>query len=166
LIDRQRVAYLNAQLAKRGAIRWQLICCEDLGSSVFSHCFYGEFLSSSFISALGDEAFKHLTFLVHGPPKVKPLAVYSYKDFVKMPLPAQMLASPLLPDFSREFRPKMAHPKPNSLLTNIDSALMQNVFDLAKTERLSNVIHHCQAYDLGRRFEVLERVCCGHEGQL
>jgi hypothetical protein len=77
-----------------------------------------------------------------------------------------MLASPLLPDFSREFRPKTVHPKPNSFTANIDSALMQNVFDLTKTERIPNVVHHCQADDLGRRFEVFEWVCCGHGGQL
>lgn len=48
-----------------------------------------------------------------------------------------MLSSPLLPDFGRKFRPKMAHPKPNGLMTNINPALMQNVLDLAKTEWIS-----------------------------
>jgi len=129
---------------------------------VFTHCFYKKFLRCSFITPPRDVTFKNFPFMINGAPKVKSLTVYFHKDFVQMPLPVRMLTHPLLSDFLSKFCTKPIHPKPYSFVSNIYSTFMQDIFNLAKTQRIANVIHHCQADDFGARLEVFKGVLCCH----
>jgi hypothetical protein len=43
---------------------------------------------------------------------------------------------------------------PNSLMADVDAALMKQVFDVAEREWETNVQHHRQANDIGTGFEV------------
>ncbi|WP_348540084.1 MULTISPECIES: hypothetical protein [unclassified Ruegeria] len=47
----------------------------------------------------------------------------------------------------------------------VDASLMQQIFDIPKRERKSEVQHHRKADDLGTGFEVFERDRSGH-GQM
>jgi len=46
-------------------------------------------------------------------------------------------------------------------MANINATFMQDIFNLAETQRVTHVIHNRQADDFGRRFEIFEgRTCC------
>src|SRR5579863_5825207 len=71
-----------------------------------------------------------------------------------------MCATPLLADLGGEHRPKPVPPKPDGLVTDVDPALRQEIFDVAQRQRVSHVHHHDQTDDLWRAVEISERV--GH----
>ena len=52
------------------------------------------------------------------------------------------------------YTPEPIPPKPNRLVTDIDAALVQQVFNISKRKRKTDIHHHCQADDLRRRLEV------------
>jgi len=83
------------------------------------------------------------------------------EDFVQMPLPLRASPhrfGPTFPDLVREVRSEPVDPKADTLVADIDAALMQQVFDVSKRVRKSDVHHHTELDDLGRGFEVPERV--------
>ena len=51
-------------------------------------------------------------------------------------------------------------------MANIYSTFMQDIFNLAETQRIANVIHNRQADDFGARLEILEWVLCCHSEKL
>ena len=57
------------------------------GATMPLHQFIEEFQCCSFVSPFRDNGFQHLTFVINGPPKIMPLAIYLHKDLVHMPLP-------------------------------------------------------------------------------
>jgi hypothetical protein len=72
--------------------------------------------------------------------------------FVEVPAPlleAFHPAHPLAPDVTRKQRTKLAPPLPYGLMTHVDPALEQQVFDLAQRQRKLNVHHHYEADHLG-----------------
>ena len=51
-------------------------------------------------------------------------------------------------------------------MADLDTALMQQLLDVAKRQRETNVEHHCQADDLWARLEVAEGGAFGHPAKL
>jgi hypothetical protein len=72
-----------------------------------------------------------------------------YNDFVFL--------NPLSSDLGGKHRSKPVPPEPDSLMADVDPALMQQILHIAEREREPDVHHHCQANDLGARFEVTKR---------
>ena len=79
-----------------------------------------------------------------------------------MPLPISVVSRPLLSNFACKFQPETPNPKPHSFVADINSTFVQNIFNLAITERIPDVKHHCQADNFGRSFKVFEQIFVGH----
>ncbi len=56
-------------------------------------------------------------------------------------------------------------PVANGFMTDVDAALVQNVFDLPQAEGKSNVIHHCELDDVRARLIVFKVIDFGHDEQ-
>jgi uncharacterized Rossmann fold enzyme len=64
-------------------------------------------------------------------------------------------------DLGGEHRTKPVPPEPDSLVTDVDPALGQQILDIAQRQRISHVHHHDQADDLRRVVEISKRVAHG-----
>lgn len=97
-------------------------------------------------------------------PQVTGLPVDLHKDLIQVPLPLRDLAHVARSadtDLTGEHWPETVHPKPHAFMTDVDSTLMEEVFDIPKRERKTNVHHDRELDNLGRRFEVPEWIA-GH----
>src|SRR5215467_7620164 len=61
-------------------------------------------------------------------------------------------------DLGGEHRAKPVPPKPDRLVANVDSALGEQILDVAQRQRAPHVHHYHQANDLRRAVEISERV--------
>ena len=68
-----------------------------------------------------------------------------------------MMNAPL-PDLGGEHWTEPVPPETHSLVTDVDATLEQQVLDLTQRQRISNVHHHRQTDDLGRRVEITEGI--------
>ena len=59
-------------------------------------------------------------------------------------------------DLRGEHRAEPVPPEPYRLVADIDTALEQQVLDLAQRQRVPDIHHHRQADDLGRTIEIAE----------
>jgi hypothetical protein len=128
------------------------------------HGFPQEFQRGLLVPRLRDEAFQHLPLVVDGSPEVVPLAVDLHENLVKMPPPVARLHAldAALADLGGEDRAEAVPPEPDRLVADLDAALVQQILDVPERERETDVHHHRQADDLGRRLEVLEGAGFGH----
>ena len=102
--------------------------------------------------------------MVDSSPEIVGLAIDLHEDLIEMPLPLGDLshvAGSTHPDLAREHGPETINPEPYAFVANIDSALMQKIFDIPKRERETHIHHHRKLDDLGRCFEISERIS-GH----
>ena len=77
------------------------------GPSVALHRLLDECRGRRVASRLRDGGFKHLTFVINGPPQAAHLTVDLQLDLVQAPSPVGVsahMANPLAPDFAREHR--------------------------------------------------------------
>ena len=65
--------------------------------------------------------------------------------------------NPSFPDLRGKHRPEPVRPEANRLVANVDAALEQQVLYLSHRQRIADVQHHRQAYDLRRAAEIAER---------
>ncbi len=72
----------------------------------------------------------------------------------------------LPPYLSSKHRAKPVPPISDSFVAHIDASLVQQIFDIPKRERESDVQHHGQADDLRTGFKVFERGRSGHGQKL
>ena len=70
-----------------GAIGPQFVGHDNLRLAVTLHGIPEEFQRCFAIPALCDIAFQHLTFVIHGAPKIVRLAVDLHENLVQVPLP-------------------------------------------------------------------------------
>ena len=99
------------------------------------HGFSQEFQGGSFISGLRDKGFENLAFMVDRAPKIMCFARDSHEDLVEMPAPLPGLthgACASLADRFREEFAKSIDPEPDALVADVDTAFMEQVFDVAK----------------------------------
>lgn len=97
--------------------------------------------------------------MIYGAPQVMAFTIDLHEDLVEMPTPTARPQSldPAFPDLGGEHRTELVAPTPDGLVADLDAALVQQVFDVAKRKREANVQHNRQANDLRAGFEVLER---------
>ena len=102
--------------------------------------------------------------MVDGAPKIAELAVDPHNDLIQMPAPLRTAAHmrhASLADLGREHWTKPVPPEPDGLMTDVDSALGQQILDVAQRQRISHVHHYDQTDDLWRAVEISERVAHG-----
>jgi hypothetical protein len=80
-----------------------------------------------------DQHIENLALSVDGPPQVDHSAVDFQIDLVEMPRRVRLLAT--LSQVGRDHGSEMVHPTPNRLAGHRQSALGQQILDVAKTER-------------------------------
>ena len=68
-------------------------------------------------------------------------------------------------DLGRKDRTKTVPPIPHRLMDHIDPVFVKQMLDIAERERKTQIQHHGQANDLGRGFEIAERIGA-HVGKL
>ncbi len=103
--------------------------------------------------------------MIHSPPKVVPLAIHLHENLVRVPLPfgvCYQFLNTLSSDLSSKHGAKPVPPILDSFVTQVDASLVQQVFDIPKRERETDVQHHRKADDLGIGFEVFERSRSGN----
>ena len=98
--------------------------------------------------------------MINGTPKVKCLAVDTHKHLVQVPAPARirMVLDSALSDLRCEQWAETVSPEPHRLVADTDTALEQQVLDLAQRQRVPNIHHHREADDFGRTIEITELV--------
>lgn len=158
----------GANFPESGAVGPKPIRHDYLRLTMLAHCVPEEFQRSLLIARPGDEAFKHLAFVVHRASKVMHLTVDLNEHLVEMPPPAARAHAldAALSDLDRKNRPKSMPPEPDSLVAYVDSALVQQVFDISQRQGEPNVQHHGQADDLGARLEIANGVRFARLGKL
>ena len=102
--------------------------------------------------------------MIDGPPKIVSLAVDLHEHLVKMPTPTAGFHTlyPALSDLSGEHWTEPVPPESHSLMTDIDAALVQQVLDVAKGQRKTDVHHNRKADDLLACLEIIERAAFRH----
>ena len=118
------------------AIGTQFVRHNHFWPAVALHCFFEEFQCCVAVSALGYITFKHLTFVINGPPEVMRLSVDLHEDFVQVPLPVGMCAEILdtvLADLRGEKRAEPIPPEADGFVADINAtSLQQNLICAVK----------------------------------
>ena len=113
------------------------------------------------IAALGDIGLEDFALLVDGAPKIMDLAIDADKHFIQMPAPlrpsTQMPCS-LATDLGRKDRTKTVPPISHRLMAHIDPAFVKQILNIAERERKTDIQHHRKSDNLGRGFEIAERI--------
>ena len=89
--------------------------------------------------------------MIDSAPQIVGLAIDLHKHLIEVPSPLTKAAhsvDPLALDVGRKDRTKSVPPEPHCLVTNVDPALEQQVFDVPQRERKTNVHHHHKPNDL------------------
>ncbi len=149
-----------AHFSKCGLVGCEAICDDLFGTAMPLHQFPEEFQCCGFVSALRDDGFQHLSFVIYGAPEIMSLSIHLHKNLFHVPLPfreCSQLLHPLSPDLGGKHRPETVPPVADGFVTDIDASLVQQVFDIPQGKRKPDVQHHRQADDLGTGFEILER---------
>lgn len=103
--------------------------------------------------------------MIHGTPKVMLLAIDLYENLIQVPLPIGIGAEILdaFPaDLGGEYRAEPIPPKADRFVAYVDATLVQQVLDILKRKRETDIHHHRQANDFWATMEVLERVAFCH----
>ena len=103
--------------------------------------------------------------MIDSTPKVVFHAIDLHENFVEVPQSLTEMTHrphPAATDLYREDRPEAVPPKADCRRRDVNAALMQQVFDIPKRERVAHIHHHRQAEDLGRRLEVAENTGVAH----
>ena len=69
-----------------------------------------------------------------------------------------MMNNAPFPDLCGEHRAEPVPPEPYRLVADIDTALEQQVLDLAQRQRVPDIHHHREANDFGRTIEIAEGI--------
>ncbi len=159
----------STKLSESGPTRCEAIRDDVFRFTVPLHQFLEEFQCRLLVSAFGNDGFQHFALMINGPPKIMPLTIYLHENLVNVPLPfgerAQLLNT-TPPYLSSKHRAKPVPPIPDSFVAHVDPAFVQQIFDIPKRERETDVQHHRKTDDLGTGFEVFERGGSGHGQKL
>jgi hypothetical protein len=132
------------------------------------HGFPEEFHCGFSIPALGHKGFQDFAFVIDGPPEVAGGTVDFCGNPIQMPPPVGQGAhsvDPLAADRGGEHRAEAVPPEPHGLMADVAAALLQQVFDVAQPERLTDGHRHGKTDDLRASLEVLEWGVPGHLGR-
>ena len=121
------------------------------------------------VQTLRHEAFEHLSLVINGAPEAMLKPVDLDENFVEVPPPVTEMThclNPAASDLGRKNCPEPDPPEPHRFMRDIDSALVQQVLDIPKRERIADVHYHRQADDLGRSLEVAKNAGIAHPVRL
>ncbi len=106
--------------------------------------------------------------MINRPPQGVRLTVDLREDLVQLSAPlARFHASNMsFPDLRGKHWTEPMPSKAHSLMTDIDAALVQQIFDIAKGQRKPDVHHNRQADNLSARFEIAKWIRFGHPARL
>ncbi len=161
--------FKRAHFSERSLVGSKAIRDDLFAATVPLHQFPEEFQCSLLISAFSDNGFQHLAFMINGPPKIMPLAIHLHENLVHVPLPfgeCSQLLNTLPSDLRSKHRPEPVPPIPDSFVAHVDASLVQQIFDIPKRERETDIQHHRKADYLWAGFEILERGRIGHGKKL
>lgn len=101
------------------------------------HRFLEQFQCSFAIPRLDDKAFKPLPLVIDGPLEVMRHVVDLHKHLVEVPVPVPVLSTahsihPFAPEFNHGHRIEPVQPVAHRFVADLDPALMQQVFDVAR----------------------------------
>jgi hypothetical protein len=125
------------------------------------HCFLEKFQRSSLIPLLRDRGFQDFAFVVDSSPEIVPFAAYLHEDLVQLLPPLGATSHRFrsaFPDLVREVCAEAVDPEADTFVADINAALVQQVFNIPKRERKSDIHQYGELDDFGRGFEVAERV--------
>ncbi len=80
----------------------------------------------------------HLALVIHGSPKAVRLALDFHQNLVQMPWPVRICTHPADPDsqdLCGKHRAERVPPEPNRFMADIDTALVQQVLNVAERNR-------------------------------
>ena len=92
------------------------------------------------VPPLRDKNLKHFTFVVDSAPQIMSLAVDADEYLIKVPAPVRPIAAidAPPPDLGSKHRAETVTPETDRLVTDVDAAFEQDVFDLAQRQRNDN----------------------------
>jgi hypothetical protein len=131
------------------------------GIAIPLHGFSQEFQCGSLVASLRDEGLQNFALMIDRTPKIVSLTTDLHKHLVQVPLPLRRLPHSFrsaFADLVREVSTEPIDPVPDRFMANVDPALVKQVFDIAQGQRKSDIHHDRKLDDLGRGFEVAERV--------
>jgi hypothetical protein len=114
--------------------------------------FSQEFQGGLLVSGSGDIGFEDLALMVDGAPQIAGLAGNRHEHLVHVPAPLRdltQIAGSAFSDHACEQASKAIDPKPDALMADIDTALMEQILDVAQREREADVHHHRELDDFG-----------------
>lgn len=126
------LAVIHSDLFHGSTIGPKPISNDSLRRPISLHRFLQKCKCGLLIPGLGDIGFENLAFMIDCAPEIVVYAVDLYKHLIKVSPPLWNLAhegSAPLSNLPREDRTKPVDPKSNALVTNVDPALMQKVFN-------------------------------------
>nr|WP_233348652.1 hypothetical protein [Henriciella algicola] len=88
-----------------------------------------------FIASFRDLAFQHVALMVESPSKIVGLSADLHQDLVEVPLPLTdfpHIVRTANADLAGKHRAQAINPEPHALVADINSALMEQVFDIPK----------------------------------
>src|ERR1700722_15398804 len=116
-----------------GGIRAQIVSDQLIGDEpVFLQKSAHQFQRGMLVSLGLDQQVEDLTLGVNGAPQMDHAAGVLDIDLVKMPNRVRLGAS--LAQICRDHRPEMVHPAPNRFVRDCDSALRQQIFNIAEAQ--------------------------------
>ncbi len=163
------LCFERAHFSERSSIRREAIGDYFFSFTAPPHRFPEEFQCCLLVSTFGNDCFQHFALMIDGPPKTKPLTIHLHENLVRVPLPfgvCSQLLSTLSSDLSSKHRAKPVPPISDSFVPHVDASLVQQVTDIPKRERETDVQHYRKTDDIGTGFEVFERGRSGHGQKL
>ncbi len=151
--------FKRAHFSERCLVGSEAICVYFFSLAVPLHKFLEKFQCCSFVSALRNNRFQHLSFVIDGALEVVTFAIHLHKNLVHVPLPFRecpQLLDSLPSDLGGKHRAEPVPPISDGFMADIDTTLVQQVFDITKRKRKSDVQHHRKTDDLRTGLEVLE----------
>nr|WP_291896714.1 hypothetical protein [Maricaulis sp.] len=93
--------------------------------------------------------------MINGPPEIEEFAVYSDENFIEMSGPVRVVCvlDAASSDRRREEWTEAVPPKSHCFMSDIDAAFVEQILDVPERQRKTDIQHHGQADDLGRRLE-------------
>ena len=127
------MAAANPKITGGGAIRAQIVRDQSMGDEpAFLQEFAHQFQCAMLVSLGLDQHVEDLALGVDGAPQIDNAAGDLEINLVKMPSRVRLGAS--LAQVCRDHRPKMVHPAPNRFIRDRDSALRQQIFNVAEAQ--------------------------------
>lgn len=146
-----------ADFLHRSPVGPKFVGHDSLGATVSADGFLQEFLGCFLVTCLRHKVFQDYTFMIDGPPKVMPFTIDLHENLIKVSLPvraAMHQLRSLLADLIHELRPKSLPPKAYCFIAHVDTALMQQVFDIPERQGKPGIHHHSQTDNFWRRAKV------------